>query len=96
MLDKVLFYGKGAGKLPTASAVVADIMDIVEKMSNEQAPIIEWANATDDDIANINDYLCKRCIIANGQAIITEKINLAEAEKLAKSYSDNSKIYSIL
>ena len=31
MLDKVLFYGKGAGKLPTASAVVADIMDIAEK-----------------------------------------------------------------
>ena len=96
MLDKVLFYGKGAGKLPTASAVVADIMDIVEKMSNEQAPIIEWTNATDDDIANINDYLCKRCIIANGQAVITEKINLAKAEKIAKSYSDNYKIYSIL
>ena len=96
MLDKVLFYGKGAGKLPTASAVVADIMDIAEKMSNEQAPIIEWANATDDDIANINDYLCKRCIIANGQAIITEKINIAEAEKLANSYSNNYKIYSIL
>ena len=96
MLDKVLFYGKGAGKLPTASAVVADIMDIAEKMSNEQAPIIEWTNATDDDIANINDYLCKRCIIANGQAVITEKINLAKAEKIAKSYSDNYKIYSIL
>ncbi len=96
MLDKVLFYGKGAGKLPTASAVVADIMDIAEKMSNEQPPIIEWANATDDDIANINDYLCKRCIIANGQAVITEKINIAEAEKLASSYSNNYKIYSIL
>ena len=96
MLDKVLFYGKGAGKLPTASAVVADIMDIAEKMSNEQAPIIEWTNATDDDIADVNDYLCKRCIIANGEATITEKINLAEAEKLAKSYSDNYKIYSIL
>ena len=96
MLDKVLFYGKGAGKLPTASAVVADIMDIVEKMSNEQAPIIEWTNANDDDIADINDYLCARCIIANGQAIITERINLAEAEKLGKSYSNNYKIYSIL
>ncbi|MBO5715974.1 MAG: homoserine dehydrogenase [Clostridia bacterium] len=96
MLDKVLFYGKGAGKLPTASAVVADIMDIAQKMSNEQAPIIEWTNATDEDIADINDYLCKRCIIANGEAIITEKINLADAEKIAASYSANYKIYSIL
>ena len=29
MLGDVLFYGRGAGKLPTASAVVADIIDTV-------------------------------------------------------------------
>ena len=96
MLDKVLFYGKGAGKLPTASAVVADIMDIVEKMATGHNRIIEWIDANDKDIADINDYLCARCIIVNGQAIITEKINLAEAEKLARSHSENYKIYSIL
>mgnify|MGYP002226336047 FL=1 len=27
MLGDVVFYGKGAGKLPTASAVVADVID---------------------------------------------------------------------
>ena len=96
MLDKVLFYGKGAGKLPTASAVVADIMDIVEKMATGNNRIIEWTNANDNDIADINDYLCARCIIANGQAIITEKINLADAKKLALSHSNDYKIYSIL
>ena len=96
MLDKVLFYGKGAGKLPTASAVVADIMDIVEKMPNKNVPVIEWSDATNNDVADINDYLCKRCIIANGQAIITEKINLEAAKKLALSHSNDYKIYSIL
>ncbi|MDL2324797.1 homoserine dehydrogenase [Ruminococcaceae bacterium OttesenSCG-928-A16] len=30
MLGEVLFYGKGAGKLPTASAVVADAMDALQ------------------------------------------------------------------
>lgn len=30
MVDDVMFYGKGAGKLPTASAVVADVMDIAK------------------------------------------------------------------
>lgn len=29
----VVFYGKGAGKLPTASAVVADIVDCVKHIS---------------------------------------------------------------
>ena len=29
MVDNLMFYGRGAGKLPTASAVVGDIVDIV-------------------------------------------------------------------
>lgn len=29
MLGDVMFYGKGAGKLPTASAVVSDIVEAV-------------------------------------------------------------------
>ncbi len=29
MVDSLMFYGRGAGKLPTASAVVADVIDIV-------------------------------------------------------------------
>ena len=109
MLDKVLFYGKGAGKLPTASAVVADIMDIVEKMSNEHAPIISWENATDDDIADEDAYLTKWCIILDGQApdgndfndidskaIITDKISYSACVALAKSTNSNYKIYPII
>ena len=30
MLGDTMFYGKGAGKLPTASAVVADVVDAVK------------------------------------------------------------------
>ena len=30
MLGDVIFYGKGAGKLPTASAVVADVIDALQ------------------------------------------------------------------
>ncbi len=33
MLDDVMFYGKGAGKLPTASAVVSDVVDAVKHMN---------------------------------------------------------------
>ncbi len=109
MLDKVLFYGKGAGKLPTASAVVADIMDIVEKMSNEQAPVISWVDATDLDIANEDLYITKRCIILEGHAangdyfeainktaIITEAICKSQCETLAKSFGLSYKTYPIV
>jgi len=31
-IGEAMFYGRGAGKFPTASAVVADIIDIVDHM----------------------------------------------------------------
>lgn len=35
MVGNVLFYGKGAGKLPTGSAVAADVVDIARNISND-------------------------------------------------------------
>lgn len=109
MLDKVLFYGKGAGKLPTASAVVADIMDIVEKMSNNQLPTISWTDADNNDIASENSYLANRCIIVDGYSsigtyfasinkttIITDRISNDDAVSLAESLNSSYKIYPII
>ena len=36
-IGDVMFYGRGAGKLPTASAVVADIMDVARNMGHRKA-----------------------------------------------------------
>ena len=41
MLGDAMFYGSGAGKLPTASAVVADIVDMVKHNGTNVA--IEWS-----------------------------------------------------
>ncbi len=42
----VVFYGKGAGKLPTASAVVADIIDCVKHLSARK--YLYWADGIAD------------------------------------------------
>lgn len=47
----VVFYGKGAGKLPTASAVVADIVDCVKHLDNRK--LLFWA---DSDSSSVIDY----------------------------------------
>ena len=44
MVGEVMFYGPGAGKLPTASAVVADIIDIIAAMDTTHKSI-EWKQA---------------------------------------------------
>ena len=47
----VVFYGKGAGKLPTASAVVADVVDCCKHFKARR--FLFWA---DGDGSNIIDY----------------------------------------
>lgn len=42
VLGDAMFYGSGAGKLPTASAVVADIVEIAKHM--EQNIAVEWSS----------------------------------------------------
>ena len=66
MVGEVMFYGPGAGKLPTASAVVADIIDIIVARDNEVRPIV-WEQATKSDIADFGEYACRRMFIVNGE-----------------------------
>ena len=47
----VVFYGKGAGKLPTASAVVADIIDCIKHLKERK--LLFWS---DSDNSSVIDY----------------------------------------
>lgn len=48
-VEDVLFYGQGAGKFPTASAVVADIIDCAKHV--ERRRFFEWNEGTTDFVA---------------------------------------------
>lgn len=48
----VMFYGKGAGKLPTASAVVADVVDAVKH--SDRSKKIFWEKPAENIMADIN------------------------------------------
>ena len=47
----VMFYGRGAGKLPTASAVVSDIIEIASGRAIKRSP---WLRAEEKDLAKEN------------------------------------------
>lgn len=49
-VDEVLFYGRGAGKLPTASAIVADVIDAAKH--DRARKWMDWEPADHDRIAD--------------------------------------------
>lgn len=62
MVGQVMFYGPGAGKLPTASAVCADIVDIIaHEKSGIKLP--KFTIAKENDVADFDDYGCRRFFI---------------------------------
>ena len=73
IVGEVMFYGPGAGKLPTASAVVGDLVDIMgHTPAGVHSPV--WVDATENDIADFEDYTCRHFLvldapIADGKAI---------------------------
>lgn len=93
MVGEVMFYGPGAGKLPTASAVVADVVDIISKRDVEPAAV-GWVTAQTDDLADFDSYTCRRLVIVDGEcdnaavtlngksAYITDEITEIEARAI--------------
>ena len=52
-LGEAMFYGAGAGKRPTASAVVADVIDAVKHMQARK--YIGWDESEDGYVVNAAD-----------------------------------------
>ncbi|MBQ8207848.1 MAG: homoserine dehydrogenase [Clostridia bacterium] len=73
MLGDAMFYGRGAGKLPTASAVVSDVIDIAIK-SEMKAGSAKWTDAADDDIAPLSDHVCAHYFRIAGCVKCMEKV----------------------
>ena len=70
----VVFYGKGAGKLPTASAVVADVIDCCKHLKTRK--FLYWADGNGKNILPWEESSRAMYVRANGS-------NVAEkAEKL--------------
>ena len=65
MLGRALFYGAGAGKLPTASAVVADILDILSGRSTDRR-LPHWTVAEENDVADAALLCCRRVYVFEG------------------------------
>ncbi|MEG0804203.1 MAG: homoserine dehydrogenase, partial [Pygmaiobacter sp.] len=80
MLGDVMFYGKGAGKLPTASAVVADVID-ASRYGTALHDTLTWAAAPAHGVFT-DPYSYTYYIRAQNQDMETFKNDLGGAQLL--------------
>lgn len=103
-IDKAMFYGRGAGKLPTASAVMGDV---IEAVKHKVTVFSQYWESSDDDsfIAPVEELSAKwyfrvpsKCNETgaytddNGTAFITEE-ELTFAQAQAKALEINALAY---
>ena len=65
-----LFYGRGAGKLPTASAVVADVIDCAKHIKARK--YLYWKSSDGSFIEDYKKMLCKRYVRFDGGVTCTD------------------------
>lgn len=70
----VVFYGKGAGKLPTASAVVADIVDCCKHLKTRKH--LYWTDGDGKNILPAEQSVSAMYVRANGTDVISKAENI--------------------
>ncbi|MBQ5885641.1 MAG: homoserine dehydrogenase [Clostridia bacterium] len=73
---EVMFYGRGAGKLPTASAVVADVIDCVKHIKARK--YLDWAPAEDNYVVNYLDIKTRLFIRAKTDDYNADKKSIVD------------------
>ena len=77
----VMFYGRGAGKLPTASAVVADVIDAAKHIHTKK--YLDW-DAGGDDVCTPPDGLISAWYVRAAATADAVRALLPEANFLAR------------
>ena len=70
-VGQVMFYGPGAGKLPTASAVVADVMDLARDLKTDRRNA--WGPGSEDLVVSTDVLSCRWYVRAQASAEALEQ-----------------------
>lgn len=85
MLGDAMFYGSGAGKLPTASAVVADVVDAIRQKNHVP---VQW-NQDKLQLTDVSN--ARRCFFVRVQGDLTQAKELFGAE-IERNWCSNAVI----
>lgn len=107
-VGELMFYGRGAGRIPTAGAVLADIVEVVKHISSKQLPPAKWVRGDESTLADIKASVCKfycrvegdkaptGCVVVsyeNGEtSFTTEEITEYQLDSMLEGFKVTSKI----
>lgn len=77
----VIFYGKGAGSLPTASAVVADIIDCAKHIKRRK--FLFWADSNNENVQAYNESRTAVYLSLEGEGALEKAAELFEIAQSA-------------
>ena len=89
IVDDTMYYGRGAGRLPTGSAVISDIMEASKDViNNNGTPMCTHMMRQNNDIQYLpKDNVMKRCYIRLN--LKDEPGSMAQVMKVLGEYSIN-------
>ena len=91
-IGDVMFYGRGAGKLPTASAVVADVIDAAKHINSRK--YLEWAEGGEDVTQPVDGLASRWYVRAKGTNDYLRAM-LGDVEALARRGSGEDEVACI-
>lgn len=65
----LMFYGRGAGRIPTAGAVLADIVEIVKHLDRGQVATLKWERAETDQLMPVKEMEFSYYVRVNGDSV---------------------------
>ena len=84
----VMFYGRGAGKLPTASAVAADVIAAARRM--ERAGYRPWQPNRPESVADLNDLASRWYVrLASGELEDAQRLIYGRVDAAERTYLTN-------
>lgn len=90
----VVFYGKGAGKLPTASAVVADVMDCAKHIAARK--YLMWEDGNPEDILPFEQTKYAMYVLVNtdskDEALNAANAAFGECTKLDRDNAESNEL----
>lgn len=90
-IGDVMFYGRGAGKLPTASAVVADVMDIVRMKGKK---VISWEEGGEDTVYPVEEIASQWYVRVAGDFAVegTKRLRNGDAKDGENAFITDEKL----